>query len=113
VQGKAALVGFDWPDAGGAFAKLEEEWQELQAAIAAGDDAVHQEMGDLLFTIVNVARLLKVDAEDALRMAVEKFMRRWRGIEDRAVDRGLNINELSLADLDAIWDEVKAQESSH
>ena len=81
VQGKAALVGFDWPDAGGAFAKLEEEWQELQAAIAAGDDAVHQEMGDLLFTIVNVARLLKVDAEDALRMAVEKFMRRWRGID--------------------------------
>ena len=114
VQGKAALVGFDWPDARSASVKLTEEWQELQVAWSAGDeDAVRQELGDLLFAVANVARLLNVDAEDALRAAVDKFMRRFRGIETRAIDRGLNINELSLTELDAIWDEVKLQEQNH
>ena len=113
VQGKAALAGFDWPDAGSASLKLVEEWEELQAARSAGDeDAVRQELGDLLFTVVNVARLLKVDAEEALRAAVDKFMRRFQGIEARVIDRGLNMSELSLEDLDAIWDEVKLQETT-
>jgi tetrapyrrole methylase family protein/MazG family protein len=111
VQGKAALAGFDWPDAGSASVKLAEEWDELQAAYSAGDgEAVRQELGDLLFSVVNVARLLKVDAEEALRAAVDKFMRRFRGIEARVSDRGLKMSELSLEDLDAIWDEVKLQE---
>ncbi len=113
MQGKAALAGFDWPDAGSASLKLVEEWEELQAARSAGDeDAVRQELGDLLFTVVNVARLLKVDAEEALRAAVDKFMRRFQGIEARVIDRGLNMSELSLEDLDAIWDEVKLQETT-
>ncbi len=113
VQGKTTLVGFDWPDARSASTKLAEEWQELQSAWSGGDeDAVRQELGDLLFTMVNVARLLKVDAEEALRAAVDKFTRRFQGIEARVLDRGLNMSELSLAELDAIWDEVKLQESS-
>lgn len=113
VQGKAALAGFDWPDAASASVKLAEEWEELQAARSAGDqDSVRQELGDLLFTVVNVARLLQVDAEEALRAAVDKFMRRFQGIEARVVSRGLNMGELSLADLDAIWDEVKLQETT-
>jgi tetrapyrrole methylase family protein/MazG family protein len=113
VQGKAALAGFDWPDAGSASVKLAEEWDELQAARSAGDgDAVRQELGDLLFSVVNVARLLKVDAEEALRAAVDKFMGRFRGIEARVIDRGLKMSELSLEDLDAIWDEVKLQEAN-
>jgi tetrapyrrole methylase family protein/MazG family protein len=113
VQGKAALAGFDWPDANSASVKLAEEWDELQAALSAGDgDAVRQELGDLLFTVVNVARLLQVDAEEALRAAVDKFMRRFQGIEARVFDRGLNMTELSLADLDDIWDEVKLHETN-
>ncbi len=113
VQGKAALAGFDWPDADSASVKLAEEWQEVQAAWSAGDeDAVRMELGDLLFAVVNVARLLKVDAEEALRAAVDKFMRRFQGIEARVIDRGLTMSELSLADLDAIWDEVKLQETT-
>jgi tetrapyrrole methylase family protein/MazG family protein len=113
VQGKAALAGFDWPNADSASVKLAEEWQELQAAWSAGDeDAVRMELGDLLFAVVNVARLLKVDAEEALRAAVDKFMRRFQGIEARVIDRGLKMSELSLADLDAIWDEVKLQEAT-
>jgi tetrapyrrole methylase family protein/MazG family protein len=110
VQGKAALAGFDWPDADNASLKLAEEWQEVQAARASGDeDAVRRELGDLLFSVVNVARLLQVDAEEALRTAVDKFMRRFQGIEAKVADRGLQMSELSLADLDAIWDEVKLQ----
>jgi len=111
VQGKAALVGFDWPDARSASVKLREEWQELQSAWEAGDrDAIRQEFGDLLFALVNVARLLEVDAEEALRTAVEKFMRRFQGIEAKSAARGLALGSLSLAELDAIWDEVKAEE---
>lgn len=114
VQGKAALVGFDWPDARSASAKLQEEWLELQAAWDAGDeDAIRQELGDLLFAAVNVGRLLEVDVESALRAAVDKFMRRFQGIESRAAERGLNLRELSLAELDAIWDEVKSEELKH
>jgi tetrapyrrole methylase family protein/MazG family protein len=111
VQGKAALVGFDWPDADSASVKLKEEWQEVQAARAAGDESsVRREAGDLLFAVVNVVRLLDVDAEDALRAAVDKFMRRFQELEARVVERGLRMDDLDLAALDAIWDEVKLQE---
>jgi tetrapyrrole methylase family protein/MazG family protein len=111
VQGKAALVGFDWPDARSAAAKLAEEWQELQEAWADGDeDAIRREAGDLLFAGVNVARLLGVDAEEALRAAVDKFIRRFQSLEALAAGRGWNLRDLSLEELDAIWDEVKASE---
>ncbi len=113
VQGKAALVGFDWPDARSASVKLVEEWQELQAAWADGDeDEVRREAGDLLFAGVNVARLLGVDAEEALRAAVDKFMGRFQSLEAIASERGWELRDLSLGELDAIWNEVKASEQA-
>jgi len=111
VQGKAALVGFDWPDPQGAAAKLEEEWQELRAAWARNDaEAVRTEAGDFFFAAVNLARLLKVNAEEALRAAVDKFTKRFRCMEEQARERGTELQGLSLAELDALWDEAKAQE---
>lgn len=111
VQGKAALVGFDWPDAVGAAAKLEEEWKEVKAAWEQGDrDALGRELGDFLFAAVNVCRLLRVDAEEALRAAVEKFIRRFRYMEASAATMGSDLKELSLSELDALWDEAKLNE---
>jgi len=111
VQGKAALVGFDWPDALSAAAKFEEEWREVKTAWEEGnEDAVRQEAGDLLFAVVNVCRLLRVNAEEALRAAVDKFIKRFRYMEARASERGLNLQALSLPDLDALWEEAKLAE---
>ncbi|MGB9792526.1 MAG: nucleoside triphosphate pyrophosphohydrolase [Thermacetogeniaceae bacterium] len=111
VQGKAALVGFDWPDASGAASKLEEEWREVKAAWERGDsDALRRELGDFLFAAVNVCRLLKVNAEDALREAVEKFIGRFRYMEKRAAELGVELKNLSLSELDALWDEAKLSE---
>ncbi len=111
AQGKAALVGFDGPDAAGAASKLEEEWQEVKAAWERGDgDALRRELGDFLFAAVNVCRLLKVNAEDALREAVAKFIGRFRYMEKRAAELGVELKNLSLAELDALWDEAKLSE---
>lgn len=111
VQEKAALVGFDWPDALGAAAKFEEEWQELRSAWARGnEDAVRQELGDLFFAAVNVSRLLQVNAEDALRDAVDKFIRRFQYMEAAARERGIRLQELSPDELDLLWIEAKSQE---
>ncbi len=110
VQGKAALVGFDWPDARGAAAKLEEEWEEFRAAWARGDrEALQAEVGDFFFAAVNVARLLQVNAEEALRLAVDRFVRRFQYMEERARAQGLKLQDLSLLELDALWDEAKAR----
>lgn len=111
VQARAALVGFDWPEAAGAAAKMEEEWRELRSAWARGDEeALRSEIGDLFFAAVNVARLLEVNAEEALRAAVDKFIRRFRAMEFCAAARGLKLQELSLAELNTLWEEAKAQE---
>ncbi len=110
TQHKAAKVGFDWKDAVGPEAKLEEELAELRAAIRAGDaTAVEEEYGDVLFSLVNLARHLNVDAESALRAATEKFARRFRAVEARVKASGHAMKELSLAELDAVWDAVKAE----
>lgn len=111
VQGKAALVGFDWPDAAGAALKLEEEWQEVKSAWGQGDrEGVRQELGDLFFAMVNVARLLQVNAEETLRAAVDKFSRRFRTMEIVAFERGSRLDACSLEELDKLWNEVKAKE---
>jgi uncharacterized protein YabN with tetrapyrrole methylase and pyrophosphatase domain len=111
VQAKAALVGFDWPDAEGAAAKVEEEWQEVKAAWSQGErDALQQELGDFLFAVVNTCRLLRIDAEEALRAAVEKFMKRFRAMELKAHEEGITLDELDLSELDELWNEVKERE---
>lgn len=108
VQQKAAKVGFDWEDASGALAKLGEEIDELKEALAAGD-AGHtaEEMGDVLFSAVNVSRLLGMDAEEVLTASTDKFISRFQLVEQLAADRGVQMKEATLSQLDALWDEAK------
>jgi tetrapyrrole methylase family protein/MazG family protein len=109
VQRKAASVGFDWPDLSGAWPKIAEETSELEAAVAAGsDEGVDEEIGDLLFAVVNVARHLGIDPEAALRSATAKFRDRFVAVEQLATERGLDLEASDLAALDGLWDEVKA-----
>ncbi len=110
VQRKAASVGFDWPDVGGALPKIAEEAGEL-AAVTDDPRAAYDELGDLLFAVVNVARHLDVDPEVALRAATAKFRTRFEAVEALAAARGVTIDALDLAGLDALWDEVKAAEN--
>lgn len=110
VQKKAAKVGFDWPDAAPVFEKVREELREVEQAVASGDArAIEGEVGDLLFAVVNLARKLRLDAEVALSAATEKFARRFRAVEALARERGLAMEGAPLAQLDALWDEVKAR----
>ena len=111
IQGKAAAVGFDWPDVEGALPKIAEELAEVHEARAMGDAAaVRDEVGDLLFAVVNVARHLKVDPESALRAATQKFRRRFEHVERLATERGVDLHATDLATLDRLWDEVKSHE---
>ncbi len=106
VQRKAAKLGFDWPDVDGALPKIAEEADEVRAAM--GDPAkLHEELGDLLFAVVNVARHLKVEPESALRAATNKFRTRFEQVEALAVERGIDLHTAGLAALDELWDEVK------
>lgn len=110
VQKRAAEVGFDWPDADGAFTAIGAETAELRAALAAGDpEAVAVETGDLLFSVVNVVRKLGLDAETTLRRATDKFVGRFEGVVRLARERGITLESASLAQLDSLWDEVKTQ----
>jgi tetrapyrrole methylase family protein/MazG family protein len=110
VQRKAASVGFDWDDVDGALPKIGEEAAEL-AAVAPSDGArAAEELGDLLFAVVNVARHLRVDPETALRAATVKFRTRFEAVEALAATRGQTLDALDLTALDALWDEVKKTE---
>ncbi len=109
---KVSRVGFDWPDAAAAAVKLDEETAELKAAIAgrARDEAaLLEELGDLLLATVNVARLLGLDPESALKAANRKFRRRFRHVEDGLRARGRSPAESNLEEMDALWNEAKAQ----
>ena len=111
VQRKAAKVGFDWPDVDGAWPKIEEEAAEVRAAVQAADTAaVRDELGDLLFAVVNVARHLGVEPEAALRAATLKFRRRFEQVEVLARERGLVLQTAGLEALDTLWAEVKTGE---
>ena len=107
---KAARVGFDWPNAGAVFEKIGEEIAELRAA--ASHEEREDEVGDLLFAVVNLARKLGVDPESALKSSNRKFRRRFRGIEEGLRRRGKTPAESSLQEMDALWDEVKQQEEA-
>ena len=112
VQEKAAHVGFDFPAAGGAWAKVEEEVGELKRLADAGadPDALEDEFGDVLFALVNYARFVGVVPENALRRTVAKFTRRFRHVERRLAEAGRTPDAASLAEMDALWDEAKAEE---
>jgi tetrapyrrole methylase family protein / MazG family protein len=110
LQRKAASVGFDWAGVTGAWPKIAEEAAELEAAMtSASPPAVADELGDLLFAVVNVARHLDVDPESALRAAGAKFRGRFEAVERLASARGVQLDQLDLAGLDDLWNEVKRQ----
>lgn len=108
IQGKAAKVGFDWNDVSGAIDKLYEEIDELKRAIDADDkENTFEELGDLLFSVVNVSRFVKCDGEEALTAASDKFAARFSKVEEMAAQRGIDMKASSLEQLDKLWDEAK------
>lgn len=113
LQKKAAKVGFDWGEPGPVLAKIREEIGELEEALAdgsAGDAAVAEEIGDLLFAVANLARHVKVDPEDALRRTNDKFRRRFRHIELRLEAAGLTPEDATLDEMDVLWQDAKLME---
>jgi MazG family protein len=105
IQSKASRIGFDWPDSTGTLEKVKEEVAELEQA--KNDDQLAEEVGDLLFAVVNFARKSKLEAEDLLQAANRKFSDRFRRMEILAEERGLKLSSLTLAEMDQLWDEVK------
>ncbi|HID05839.1 MAG TPA: nucleoside triphosphate pyrophosphohydrolase [Armatimonadetes bacterium] len=114
VQKRAARIGFDWNCARDAFEKVREEIDEVERALDTDDEQgakrLIAELGDLLFSIVNVARLRGIDAEDALRQTVSKFINRFRAMEDWAKAHGCMLSDMTLEEMDAIWNAVKSEE---
>ena len=106
VQKKAKKAGFDWPDISGTLDKLSEELEELKSAVANGTN-VEEELGDLLFSAVNTARFLHADPEDALTGATDKFIARFRRVEEAAKAQGRALEDMNLAELDMLWEEAK------
>lgn len=115
VQQKAAQAGFDWPNAAGPLAKISEELAELRSVVASvrqeqadvRQEKLEDELGDLLFSVVNYARHLKVQPEMALSKATDKFIRRFAAVEQLVQARGSAMEEMTLEQLDALWDQVK------
>jgi len=108
VQKKAAQVGFDWDNIEDVFSKIEEETTELKEAYASGDkDHIIEEMGDLLFSAVNLSRFVKTNPELALTSATEKFITRFSKLEEAVTDSGRKIEDMTLAELDNVWNEIK------
>lgn len=113
LQKKAADVGFDWSDVSGALDKLEEEIAELRQAISNSDsENMAEELGDVLFSAVNVSRFIKTDAEEALTAASDKFLSRFTAVEKLADERGFDMKTAELDELDALWDEAKSAENN-
>ena len=111
VQKRAAKAGFDWDEKLDVFKKLDEEVAELKEADKEGTkEQIFEEFGDLLFAAVNLSRFLNVNAEEALAFATDKFMRRFKAVEDCVLESNRDMKDLSLEELDEIWDKVKLSE---
>ena len=112
LQKKAADIGFDWDNVDGALDKLEEEIAELRSAIANKDKAnMDEELGDILFSAVNVSRFIKADAEESLTAASDKFLARFTLVEQLAAEKGIDMKSSPLEVLDELWDEAKTKNS--
>lgn len=108
LQSRASRVGFDWDRAEDVLAKLDEEVAEFKDAVRRKEKGnIEDELGDILFMIVNISRFIGVNPEDALRRTISKFISRFRYIEMAAADRGKRLTDMSLSDMDALWDEAK------
>lgn len=112
LQGKAGAVGFDWDSAEGAFAKVEEELSEFSTAFAEQKpEKMEEELGDLLFALVNVARFIEVNPEEALGKTISKFIGRFQHIEKSIEKSGRTLNEVGLEEMDRLWNEAKSMEN--
>ncbi|GMV77069.1 MAG: nucleoside triphosphate pyrophosphohydrolase [Chitinophagaceae bacterium] len=110
MQEKAKQVGFEWENKEDVWKKVEEEMNELQEAIFnKQQQAIEEELGDVLFSLINYARFLKVDAESALEKTNQKFLKRFQSMESIAIQQGKALSDMSLEEMDAIWNEVKKQ----
>ena len=108
VQKKAAKIGFDWEDISGAIEKIHSECDEFESALDNNDkENAEEELGDLLFSCVNASRFIKTDSEEALNKATNKFISRFEIVEKLALERGINMKDASLEELDKLWDEAK------
>lgn len=108
IQDKVAGVGFDWEEPAQVFAKVQEELAELGEAVTSGaPDQMEAEFGDVLFSLVNYARFLKINPENALERTNKKFIRRFRHLEERAKESGKSLKDMSLTEMDVYWEEAK------
>lgn len=108
LQEKAKQVGFEWENKEQVWEKVKEEEAELQEAIAGGaQDKIEEEFGDLVFSLVNFARFLNIDAENALEITNKKFIQRFTQMESKALSSGKKLDDMSLEEMDAIWNEIK------
>lgn len=112
LQEKAKQVGFEWENKDQVWEKVEEEMGEMKEAIEHNDPGkIEEEFGDVMFSLVNFARFLNVDAENALEITNKKFIARFTQMEQLALGKGKNLNEMSLEEMDSIWNEIKQQRS--
>ncbi|MBI3355858.1 MAG: nucleoside triphosphate pyrophosphohydrolase, partial [Nitrospirae bacterium] len=115
IQARAARVGFDWPQSAAGFeqvfGKVAEEIGELRDALSqsqsGGHEHIEAELGDILFSLVNLARVLKVNPEEALRRSTNRFIDRFHLVEAQAAEKGRSLTDMTLAEMDALWDEAK------
>ena len=111
IQDKARNVGFDWKEKEDVWDKVYEELEELKAELAKGDkENSTRELGDFLFSVINAARLYKLNPDNALEMTNQKFIRRFNYVEDHSVKQGKSLKDMTLEEMDKIWDEAKRQE---
>lgn len=114
LQEKAKQVGFEWDNRGQVWEKVEEEIKELQEAIAENNtENIEEEYGDLVFSLINYARFLHIDAENALERTNKKFIDRFTRMEKEAITKGKNLTEMSLEEMDAIWNQIKHQKNEY
>ena len=110
ITRKVSSAGFDWPDLTGVLTKMDEEIKELQEALSSGDRRkIREEIGDLLFVLVNLSRFLRINPEDALRRTIEKFISRFHYIEKSLSKRGKSIGQSNLSEMDLLWEEAKSR----
>ena len=111
IQDKARNVGFDWNEKEDVWEKVQEELEELKVELAKGDkENSTQELGDFLFSVINAARLYKLNPDNALEKTNQKFIRRFNYVEDHSLKQGKNLKDMSLEEMDKLWDEAKLQE---
>ena len=113
IQDKARNVGFDWKEKEDVWDKVQEELEELKVELAKGDkENSTQELGDFIFSVINAARLYKLNPDNALEKTNQKFIRRFNYVEDHSLKKGKNLKDMSLEEMDKLWDEAKLQEKN-